>query len=141
MKQTIRLTESELRNMIHSAVNEALVNGQGELDEGFWNQLKTGANTFMNRKTDNTTGFGNRIKDRWNAAKKNYNTQGQIDTMDELKADVQNIQGKLQELLSNGLLTPQTTVEQILSNQTKFNSFSGKRANLQGQLSRRGYQK
>lgn len=37
MKQTIRLTESELRNMIEMSINEAMQ------EEGFWSNLKAGA--------------------------------------------------------------------------------------------------
>lgn len=44
------------------------------MDEGFWNQLKTGANTFINRINDKAKGFVDNIKDKLNAAKKNYNT-------------------------------------------------------------------
>lgn len=139
MKQTIRLTEANLRNMIQEAVEDAINNG--ELDEGFWNQLKTGANTFMNNDKGSGRGFVDNMKTKWNAAKKNYQTQGQIDQMDNLKSEMQNVQSKLQQMLNSGLLTPQTTVEQILSNQTQWNSFSGKHANLKSQLSRRGYKK
>ena len=91
--------------------------------------MKTSTKTFANNS-------GN-LKSRWDAAKKNYQTQGQMDQMDSLKGDMVKVQDKLQQMLDSGLLTPQTIVEQILSNQTKFNSFSGKRANLQGQMKRR----
>lgn len=127
MRQSIKLTESQLRGMIQEAIEDAM--NDECVDEGLWNQMKTGVKTFANNS-------GN-LKNRWGAAKKNYQTQGQMDQMDSLKGDMVKVQDKLQQMLDSGLLTPQTTVEQILSNQTKFNSFSGKRANLQGQINRR----
>ena len=90
--QKIRLTESELYNMIAEQVNEALQ------DEGFWNQLKQGTKSFFGNgyRADNdyrnttadrqsrgehTANFLNgstpmNLKGRWNAAKTGFQQQG-----------------------------------------------------------------
>lgn len=131
MKRTIRLTESELRGMIQEAVEEAINNE--ELNEGLWNQLKTGASTLF--KNSN----GGNLKSRWSAATKNYQTQGQLDKIDNIQVKLQKAMKELQELIDNGILTPKTTIEQILSQGGRgFNSFTGKRANLKNQLYGRG---
>lgn len=128
MKQTIRLTESELRNMIQNAVNEALDNEQGELDEGFWNNLKTGANTFMNK------GGGN-LKNRWDNAKKNYNLQGELDGMQDLVS-------KLSQYIDAGQISPQMTVAQLVGgkyNNNKFGKMSSQVANRKSQMRKNGF--
>lgn len=132
-KQIVRLTESDLHRIVENTVYNILL--ENDEEEGWLNQIKTGAKTLFN----NNKASG--LKDRWRKAKANYQTQGQIDSMDSMKSELQKVIGKLQELISAGVITPQTTVGQILSNQIKFNSFSGKRANLQGQLYRRGMNK
>lgn len=133
-KNTVKITESDLRKMILESIHDALVNE--DMDEGLWNQFKTGAKTFAQKGAGDTS-----LRGRWDSAKRNFQTQGKIDSMDNLKADMLKVKETLQQMLDNGILTPNTTVEQILSNQTKFNSFSGKRANLQGQMYRQGLSK
>ena len=54
MKQTIRLTESELRGMIEMSINEALQ------DEGLGNQLMQGAKSFFGRGDMGKKNYNNR---------------------------------------------------------------------------------
>ena len=88
MRQTIRLTESELREMIEESINEAM------MDEGRWNQLKQGAKSligkgdmgsrnFYNRRTRSGNG-GLNIGKRINAAVQNYKSQGVLDKNNEM---------------------------------------------------------
>ena len=133
MKQTIRLTESELRNMIQNVINEALDNEQGELDEGFWNNLKTGANTFMNGNGGKTGMEG--LKNRWNNAKKNYNLQGELDGMQDLVS-------KLSQYIDAGQISPQMTVAQLVGgkyNNNKFGKMSSQVANRKSQMRKNGF--
>lgn len=132
MKQTIRLTEANLRNMIQEAVEDAINNG--ELDEGFWNQLKTGANTFMNKK-GKTGSFVTNMKDKWNAAKANYQTQGELDGMNDLI-------NKLSQFIDAGQIDPNTTIAQLVGgkyNNNKFGKMTGKMNNRKAQLRQRGF--
>lgn len=83
MKQTIRLTESQLSEMIQQSINEALE------DEGFGNQLMQGAKSFFGRGDMGKKNYNNRVTrsgnggfnlgKRWNAAKQNFKSQGTID--------------------------------------------------------------
>lgn len=94
MKQTVRLTESELRDMIEMSINEALQ------DEGLGNQLMQGAKSFfgrgdMGKKNNNNrvTRSGNgglNLGKRWNAAKQNFKSQGTIDSANDFIATLKN---------------------------------------------------
>lgn len=111
MRQTIRLTESELRNMIEQSINEAME------DEGFGNQLWQGAKSFFgkgnqgagNEKNAYTRSFngGLNLGKRWNAAKTNFQTQGVIDNADA-------IIGPLKQLVQSGQINGKMTVAQVL---------------------------
>lgn len=128
MKQIIRLTESELENVIQNIVNEAF-NNSSKMDEGLWDNLKTGANTFLNNDGKNG------IKGRWDAAKKNYNLQSEMD-------DLQNLVQKLSQYIDNGQISPQMTIAQLVGgkyNNKKFGSVSGKIANKKSQIRKNGY--
>ena len=88
MRQTVRLTESELREMIEMSINEALQ------DEGLGNQLMQGAKSFFGRgdmgkksytsKTLRSGDGGTNFGKRWNAAKENFKSQGVLDKNNEL---------------------------------------------------------
>lgn len=111
MKQTVRLTEAEFRAMVQETINEALQ------DEDFKNQAIQGVKSFFgkgemgkknstNRKIRSGNG-GLNLKQRWEAAKQNFKSQGTIDsandfiaTMKKYMADAGlNVSNKLGELL------------------------------------------
>ena len=90
MKQTVRLTESELRAMIEETINEALQ------DEGLGNQLMQGAKSFFGRGDMGKKNYHNRVTrsgngglnlgKRWDAAKQNFKSQGTIDSANDFIA-------------------------------------------------------
>ena len=98
MKQTIRLTESELRDMIEMSINEAMQ------DEGFLDQVTQGAKSFFGKgdmgaksrtsKSLRSGDGGMNLGKRWNAAKENFKSQGVLDknndTINWLKSFMQN---------------------------------------------------
>ena len=98
MKQTIRLTESELRQMIEESINETMQ------DEGFLDQMTQGAKSFfgkgdMGKKSRTSKSLrsgdgGMNLGKRWNAAKENFKSQGVLDKNNEmikwLKSFIQN---------------------------------------------------
>ena len=129
MTQKIRLTESELYNIIAEQVNEALQN------EDFWNQLIQGTKSFIGNgyRTDNdyrnttadrqsrgehTANFLNgstpmNLKGRWKAAKTGFQQQGYIDTADKIRNELDN----LEELLASSF--DQNTLNKMTIGQLK----------------------
>lgn len=110
MKQTIRLTESELRQMIEESINEAMQ------DEGLWNQLKQGtkaafgkgdmgARNQTNQKVRSGNG-GLNLGQRAKAFKTNFQSQGVIDNANEI------VDG-LQKLVDSGVATWQSTLGEV----------------------------
>ena len=132
MNKQIRLTESELHYIVNEAVNTIL---QEQMDEGVWNNLKTGAKTFFGDSTKGETGLKG-VQNRWKNAKANYKTQGELDDMSGL------IQ-QLSQLLDARKISPQTTVAQLVGgkyNSNKFGTMSGMMNNRKAQLRNRSYQ-
>ena len=129
MTQKIRLTESELYNIIAEQVNEALQ------DEGFWNQLKQGTKSFFghryrddndSRNTtadrqsrgEHTANFLNgstpmNLKGRWKAAKTGFQQQGYIDNADKIRNELDS----LEELLASSF--DQNTLNKMTIGQLK----------------------
>ena len=133
MNKQIRLTESELHYIVNEAVNTIL---QEEMEEGTWNNLKTGAKTFFSNKSNNDESGIKGLQNRWKNAKANYKTQGELDDMSGL------IQ-QLSQLLDARKISPQTTVAQLVGgkyNSNKFGTMSGMMNNRKAQLRSRGYQ-
>lgn len=131
MGQTIKLTEQDLHRMIEESVVRYL--NENEMEEGWlgdkWNQMKTAANTFAQKSND---GMG--IKNRFNAAKKNWNTQGELN-------DISNLQQMLIQMLDAKQISPNTTVAQLVGgkyNSGKFGTMTGMAANRRQQIQRRG---
>jgi len=124
------ITESEL----HDLVNESVKLYLREMDEGWlgdkWNQTKTAANTmFQGNK-------GGGLGQRFNNARKNWNTQGQLNNLNNLKQ-------QLEQFIDSGQLDPQMTIAQLVGgkyNNNKFGRMSGMIGNRQSQISRRGGQ-
>lgn len=135
-KNTIKLNEEQLKTIVAESVKRILSEGnfnEEDLEEGWfgdkWNQAKTAANTFT-QKTDSGMGF----KDRFNAAKKNWNVQGQLN-------DISNLQQALIQLLDTKKISPNTTVAQLVGgkyNNNKFGTMTGMAANRRGQITRNG---
>ena len=63
MKQTVRLTESELRAMIQETINEAME------DEGVWGGISTLGSKFGNKASRVAQNAGNTMGNAWNKAK------------------------------------------------------------------------
>ena len=129
MRQRIRLTESDLHRMIQESVNEVI--NEMEIEEGWigdkWNQFKSAAQTATQRGEMN-------MKDRFVNAKKNWNTQGELN-------DINNLISQLSNFVDKGQIDPQKTVAQLIGgkyNNNKFGSMSGMAANRKAQISRRG---
>lgn len=145
MKQTIRLTESQLRSMIEESVTQIL--SESDMEEGLWNQLKQGAKSFMgngygknnpnnyrntvqNRqdrgdwtanKLNGTTPMN--LKGRWNAAKTGWKEQGNVDNANE-------VINTLKDLVQSGDITPEMSVKQVI------NKMTGNRLSAQKRVSK-----
>lgn len=124
MNRQIKLTESELHYIVNEAVKAVI---QEQMDEGTWNNFKTGAKTFFGDSTKGESGLQG-IKNRWNNAKTNFNLQDQQDTMNSA------IQ-QLQSLVQSGAINPNTTVGQLLGNGgSKFGKLGSRSANMQKKM-------
>ena len=139
-KNTIKLNETQLKNVVEKSVakiikemfseepiNDDMAEGceEGDMDEGFFNNLKTGAKTFFK----NSGGLG----DKWNAAKKNFSMQGEYDQLSSLKQ-------QLSDLIDKHMINPNTTVAQLVGgkyNGNKFGTMTGMIGNRQAQMNRR----
>lgn len=123
MKKTVRLTESEFRAMVEQTVNEALQ------DEGTWNNIKTGAKTFVSN-----TNKGGGIKGRFQNAIKNYKLQDEYDNM-------QGLIKQLSQFIDAGQIDPNTTIAQLVGgkyNNNKFGRMTGKMNNRMSQMRNNG---
>lgn len=129
----IVLKEEELMALINESVtriiNESIQNG--ELDEGWlgdkWNQIKTGANTLTQSRDMS-------LKDRFGAAKKNWTSQGELNNINNLSA-------QLSKFVEAGQLNPNMTIAQLIGgkiNGNKFGRMSAMAANRKSQISKRG---
>lgn len=134
MKRTnkIRLTESQLHDIIRESVYNVL--NENEVEEGWfgdkWNQVKSAYNTA----TQNGGEDGMSMRDRFSAAKKNWNTQGELNGLN-------NLAQQLSQFVDAGQINPQMTIAQLIGgkyNNGKFGRMSGMTANRRGQISRRG---
>ena len=123
-KTVIRLNEDELKGMIKNILKENIENGN--IDEGLWNQLKTGAKTFVSSKNK-----GQGISGRWDAAKKNYGLQGEKDKFEDILK-------QLKALVDAGEIDPNLTIGQYLGGPNhRFGKLTGKMANRQAQMNKR----
>lgn len=128
-KKPIKLTEQDLHFLVENAVQAYLT--ENGMEEGFWNQLKTGANTMFQK---NTSGQPMGIKNRFQRAKSNFQTQGKLDDLSSLKQ-------QLEQYIDSGQLNPQMTIAQLVGgkyNNNKFGRLTGQMGNMKSQISRRG---
>lgn len=131
----IVLKEEELMALVTESVKKIINESvqSGELDEGWfgdkWNQIKTGANTL-------TQGGDMSLKDRFGAAKKNWTSQGELNNINNLSA-------QLSKFVEAGQLNPNMTIAQLIGgkiNGNKFGRMSAMAANRKSQISKRGGQ-
>ena len=124
----IKLSESDLHRIIEESIMTVLA--ENETDEGWfgdkWNQTNSAVGTALN-------GQGN-FSQRLQNAKKNWNTQGDLN-------GINNLQQLLTQMLDARQISPQTTVAQLVGgkyNNNKFGTMTAMAANRKGQISRRG---
>ena len=129
MKQRIKIKESDLNRIVSESVQRVLM--ENEMEEGWfgdkWNQTKSAASTAFGRENGN-------IRQRFQNAKKNWNTQGDLNGLNNLRQ-------QLSKLLDTKQISPNTTVAQLVGgkyNNGKFGTMSGMAANRKGQIGRRG---
>jgi hypothetical protein len=126
-KNTITITESELKNMIMEAVEDALVNEEDNLEEGLLGQFGDASKTFFSR--DNA---GKGLSGRFQAAKKNYATRGELDKLTALRDE-------LKQFVADKELDPNMTIGQLIGggyrNPGRFASLIG---NRKSQMTKRG---
>lgn len=123
-RKTIRLTESDLHNIVQESVMNVLM--ENEMEEGKVNQLKSGFSTFFN-------GSGG-LMDRLKRSKKNYQAQGELDDLNELRQ-------KLEQYIDAGMIDPQITVARLIGgkyNGNRFGKLTGQIGNRKGYISKLG---
>lgn len=129
----IRITESDLHQIIKESV-QSILNEQmnEELEENWfgdkWKQTKSAFSTA----TQNNRDLG--LKDRFTKAKQNWNSQGELNNLN-------NLAQQLSQFVDAGQLNPQMTIAQLIGgkyNGGRFGRMSGMAANRKGQISRRG---
>ena len=130
MKTRIRLTESQLNELIRESVYNVL--NEEDMEEGWLsNKFKQGKQAL---KTAFQDGDEMSIRDRWNNAKKNWSNQGELNNLNDL---IQSIS----EFVDNGEIDPQTTIAQLIGgkyNHGRFGRITGKAANRRNQIARLG---
>jgi hypothetical protein len=101
------------------------------MEEGWfgdkWNQTKSAVGTAL---SNNGGSMGQRLQN----ARKNWNTQGELNGINSL-------QQQLIQMLNARQISPQTTLAQLVGgkyNNNKFGTMTGMAANRRGQISRRG---
>ena len=134
MGQKITVTESQLRDMVVKAINESMEESQ---NEGFFKNMRSGINAGVNGKInyhqdpnakDAASQAINNIGQRIGNFKKGYNMQKQNTKMDNLKQE-------LKQLVNNGSINPNQTVQELLAN---FGGLSSVKTNNQRQAKKMG---
>ena len=130
----VTLNEDALNKLIAESINRVIKESieNGELDEGWlgdkWKQAKTGFNT-LTQKSD-----GMNVGDRFKKAKQNWTSQGELN-------DIQNLSAQLSKFVEAGQLNPNMTIAQLIGgkmNGNKFGRMSGMAANRKSQIAKRG---
>lgn len=133
--EKIRLTESQLQNVIRESVYNVLkeMNEGEELEEGWfgdkWNQAKS---AYQTATQNNDMSLGQRFQN----AKKNWSTQGNLNGLNNLKS-------QLEQYVDAGQIDPQTTIAQLIGgkyNNGRMGKMTGQINNRKSQISKRGGQ-
>ena len=99
MKTRIRLTESQLNDLIRESVYNVL--NEEDMEEGWLsNKFKQGKQAL---KTAFQDGDEMSIRDRFRNARRNWSNQGELNNLNDL---IQSIS----EFVDNGEIDPQTTI-------------------------------
>jgi|GEM_PF-4443338 len=129
----IRLTEAQLHRVIKESVQNILNEQMDEeLEEGWFGDKLNQAKAAVGTAFQDNRNMG--IRDRLNKSKQNWNTQGELNGLN-------NLSKQLSQFVDNGQLDPQMTIAQLIGgkyNGGKFGRMSGMSANRMGQISRRG---
>jgi hypothetical protein len=133
MKQTYTLNESELRNLINECVQEVL---NEQENEGLGKNMRAAWSAFKGNQTKGAEGnafqkSAQTISNKFNAAKENFRNQNQYDKIGKIRQE-------LQELVSNGSINGDITVNELLSN---FGGLSGMRRNITNTMKQNGGQR
>ena len=119
MKQTIKLTESELRKMIVNAINESMEEGQDEIFDRTGKNLRAAWEGFKGYKGENEGNVFQNLGNRLRNGIEGYKDNNQWHHIDDLKRE-------LKQMVDAGQLDARLTVGQLIRNA------SIKRAGRQG---------
>ena len=140
MGQKITVTESQLRDMVVNAINEAMEEGERidawkQKGKNFVNNMRAGVGAGINGGIDYhadpnakdalSQGISN-IGQRFGNFKKGYNMQKQYKRMEDLKQE-------LKQLVNNKLISPKDTVGKLIDPNAGLGGFGAARAKLQRQ--------
>lgn len=110
MKQTIKLTENELRNMIADIINESMEESE---DEGLKKNLQAAWSAFKGNETPNAEGntfqqTAKTIGNKFKAAKQNFKSQGKWDNLE-------NVRKSVKQLVDAGKIDPEMSVSELIA--------------------------
>lgn len=130
MKTRIRLTESQLNDIIRESVYNVL--NEEDMEEGWLsNKFKQGKQALKTAFQDNDDMS---ISDRFRNARRNWANQGDLNKINDLIQQVS-------EFVDNGEIDPQITVAQLIGgkyNHGRFGRMTGRVANKRNQIARLG---
>lgn len=129
MRQQIRLTESELQNIIEESVRRVIAeNMEDELNvKGTYNQVRSAGRTLFNKESGDW-------KERLKKARKNWTSQGELN-------DINSLIQQLTQLIDARKIDPRITVGQLVGgkyNNNRFGKMTAIAANRRGQILGRG---
>ena len=127
MKQTVKLNENELKEIISDTFRNYINNIREsqdlsiiddeeideDVDEGFGDNLTQGVKSFFGRgdfgkdKGHDRANGGLNLKQRWNAAKTNYKMKGEYDKYNE-------VINFITDLINNGKINPDMPIGQLV---------------------------
>lgn len=109
MKQTVKLTESELREMIVNAINENMEEGQDEIFDRTGKNLRAGWEGFKGYKGENEGNIFQNLGNRLRNGIEGYKDNNQWHHIDDLKKE-------LKQMVDAGQLDARMTVGQLIRN-------------------------
>lgn len=124
MKQTIRLTEEQLKQIIKDTINEAMTD-----ESWFGNKVKQGKAAFATFKNNSGS-----LRDKFNTAKKNWSSQSELN-------DLGNLRQQLEDLIDKKGISPDTTIAELIGGKYRKGrrgTLSGMIDNRKGQITKRG---